>query len=160
MSMKVDSYERAWLIIASFMISGFVGAILYTAGKHAVVPPSGIETIDPTTVRINSDFARPRVVRAADGSSQVIGISEMFRFEPSTIRVLVGKPVTFRLTSPDVVHGFQVVGTNANVMVIPGYVSTFTVTFPRTGEYLLVCNEYCGLSHHLMAGKVIVEEAS
>jgi cytochrome c oxidase subunit 2 len=70
-----------------------------------------------------------------------------------------GRPVTFRLTSPDVVHGFQIVGTNANLMVVPGYVSEVTTTFPRAGEYLVVCNEYCGLSHHLMAARLIVEEA-
>ena len=35
-------------------------------------------------------------------------------------------------------------------MVIPGYVSEFTTVFERPGEYLIVCNEYCGLSHHVM----------
>jgi cytochrome c oxidase subunit 2 len=64
--------------------------------------------------------------------------------------------VTFRLTSADVIHGFQIVGTNANAMAIPGYVSQFTVTFDEPGEYLVVCNEYCGLLHHNMTGKVIV----
>lgn len=157
--MRVDLYERIWLLIAGLMIAGFVGAILYAAVSHAVVPPSRIETIDPTSVNVDSDFARPRAVRAADGSTVVVGVAEMFVFRPATIRVVAGKPVTFRLTSPDVVHGFQIVGTNANAMVVPGYVSEFTTSFPRPGEYLVVCNEYCGLSHHLMAGRLIVEEA-
>ena len=34
-----------------------------------------------------------------------------------------------------------------------------TTTFETPGEYLVVCNEYCGLGHHLMQGKVIVEAA-
>jgi cytochrome c oxidase subunit 2 len=67
--------------------------------------------------------------------------------------------VTFRLTSPDVIHGFQIVGTNVNMMIAPGYVNELTVSLPRVGEYLIVCNEYCGLSHHLMQGKLIVEPA-
>jgi cytochrome c oxidase subunit 2 len=33
-----------------------------------------------------------------------------------------------------------------------------TTTFRRPGEYLIVCNEYCGLAHHLMQAKVVVEE--
>lgn len=157
--MKVDVYERIWLFVAAFMIAGFVGAIVYAAASHAVVPPSRVETIDPTRVRIDSEFSRPRVLRAGDGSSRVVGVAEMFTFRPAVMRVLAGRPVTFRLTSPDVVHGFQIVGTNANLMVVPGYVSEVTTTFPRAGEYLVVCNEYCGLSHHLMAARLIVEEA-
>jgi cytochrome c oxidase subunit 2 len=79
----------------------------------------------------------------------------MFQFRPSVIRVPTG-PVRFRMTSPDVIHGFQIVGTNANVTVTPGYVSEFSINFDAPGEYLIVCNEFCGLSHHLMQGKLIV----
>jgi len=70
-----------------------------------------------------------------------------------------GQRVTFRMTSTDVTHGFLIVGTNANTMLVPGYVSQFTTVFQRPGEYLIVCNEYCGLGHHLMSAKLIVEEA-
>ena len=56
------------------------------------------------------------------------------------------------------VHGFEIVGTNANTMVIPGYVAQFTTRFTTPGEYLIVCHEYCGLGHHAMMGKLIVEE--
>jgi cytochrome c oxidase subunit 2 len=68
-------------------------------------------------------------------------------------------PVTFRLTSTDVVHGFQIVGTNGNTMILPGYVSQFTTSF-EPGEYLITCNEYCGLGHHMMAATLIVGEGS
>ena len=64
----------------------------------------------------------------------------------------------FRITSPDVLHGFQIVGTNVNVTVAPGYVSEVTTTFARPGEYLVVCNEYCGLAHHNMAAVIRVTE--
>jgi len=74
------------------------------------------------------------------------------------VRVPAGEPITFRMTSPDVIHGFQVVGTNANAMVVPGYITQFTTTFHQPGEYLVVCNEYCGLSHPLMQARLLVEE--
>jgi cytochrome c oxidase subunit 2 len=66
--------------------------------------------------------------------------------------------VTFHVTSRDVTHGFQVVGTNANTMVVPGQVSTLTVRFEETGtdEYGLLCNEYCGAAHHAMEGRIEV----
>jgi cytochrome c oxidase subunit 2 len=69
-------------------------------------------------------------------------------------------PITFRLTSSDVIHGFEVVGTNANAMAIPGYVSQFTVTFKTSGDYVIACNEYCGVMHHMMVGKLTVKPVS
>ncbi len=85
-------------------------------------------------------------------------MTELYRFTPSIIRVPAGKPIRFRLTSPYVLHGFQIVGTNANVVVAPGYVSELVTSFPKAGKYLIVCNEYCGLSHHLMQATLIVEQ--
>ena len=99
-----------------------------------------------------------RVTLTADGA-KVVMRTQMYSFVPGEVRVPRGKPVTFRVTSPDVLHGFQIVGTNANMMISPGYISQFTLTFPWAGEYLIVCNEFCGLGHHLMQGKLIVEEA-
>jgi cytochrome c oxidase subunit 2 len=87
-------------------------------------------------------------------------VAEMFFFDPDPIEVPAGRPVTFRLTSPDVIHGFEVVGTNANAMVIPGYVSEFTTTFAKPGEYMVVCHEYCGMLHHNMGATLVVQEAT
>jgi len=154
--MKIDLYERAWIYVAVVMIGGFLGAIVYGATFHAIHPPSHVETIDPLRVRVDTEFANPGVFSGEDGSVTVVAVAEMFRFEPAVMRVPLGKPVRFRITSPDVVHGFQVVGTNANVMAIPGYVTELELTFPQPGEYLVVCNEYCGLSHHLMSATLIV----
>ena len=81
----------------------------------------------------------------------------MFFWLPAEIHVPAGAPVTFRLTSIDVSHGFEIAKTNVNTMVLPGYVSQLTYTFDTPGEYLIVCNEYCGVGHHTMGGKIIVE---
>jgi cytochrome c oxidase subunit 2 len=60
------------------------------------------------------------------------------------------------VTSTDVVHGFEVVGTNINTMAVPGQVATITVEFDDPGQYGLVCNEYCGSGHHTMEGSLEV----
>jgi len=44
--------------------------------------------------------------------------------------------------------------TNANVMLIPGYVATFTTTFPKAGEQLMPCHEFCGSGHAAMWARV------
>jgi cytochrome c oxidase subunit II len=48
------------------------------------------------------------------------------------------------------VHGFLLPGTNVNTMVVPGFVSEVRTSFPAAGEYLMPCNEFCGLGHHAM----------
>jgi cytochrome c oxidase subunit 2 len=155
---RVDLYERFWLWCSAALIAAFLAAIGLSAALQAVHPPSHVETIDPTRVRTDTEFADPRVERRDDGSMLVVAVAELYQFRPGTIRVPAGVPVTFRITSPDVIHGFQIVGTNVNVMVAPGYVSQLTVTFDTPGEYLALCNEYCGLSHHLMQSRLVVEE--
>lgn len=155
--MKVDIYERFWMWGATVMIVGFLAAIVIASVTQAVQPPSHMETIDPATVFSDSEFSNPGVTIHDDGSATVVVRAELYVYYPRVIRVPQGKPVTFRMTSPDVLHGFQIVGTNANATVVPGYVTEFTLTFHEPGEKLIVCNEYCGLSHHLMQGALIVE---
>jgi cytochrome c oxidase subunit 2 len=148
--MKVDIYEKAWMWIAAVLIVAFLGAIVFAAGHSAIHPPSHVETINPATVYDSEEFGNT-------GSVRVTLVSEMFYFDPDEIVVPAGKPVTFRATSTDVIHGLLVAGTNTNAMIIPGYVTEFTVTFPEPGEYLMLCHEYCGMLHHEMQGVVIVE---
>ena len=85
---------------------------------------------------------------------RVIGVT--FAWLPAEATVPAATPITFHITAADVVHGFQIVGSNGQAMVIPGYISQFTTQFLTPGEYLIVCNEYCGVGHHMMAGKLIV----
>jgi cytochrome c oxidase subunit 2 len=157
--MKVDLYERIWMWAAGVIIAIFVGTIVLMAGIQAVHPASHIETVDPTRLNEHPEFANPGVTRRSDGSVVVSVVATMFSFAPDPIEVPATRAVTFRLTSGDVLHGLHVVGTNANTMAVPGYVSQFTVTFPKPGQYLITCHEYCGLLHHAMVGKLIVTEA-
>lgn len=155
--MHVDLYEKIWMWAAGVIIAVFLGAIVFSTVSQGRIPPSHVETIDPQAVWTDERFVDRSVRTLADGSVEVRIIALMFAFQPSEIRVPAGRKVTFRITSSDVVHGFQIVGTNGNTMVVPGYVSQFSTTFDSPGEYLIVCNEYCGLGHHGMFGKLIVE---
>ena len=154
--MNVEFYERLWMWASAGIIVIFLASIAYTTFGQAIQPPSHVETIDPETVRTDEEFGRPGVTIHADGSATVVVQAFVFAFLPNEIRVPRGRPVTFRLTSPDLIHGFQIVQTNANALVVPGYVSQFTTVFDRAGEYLIVCNEYCGLGHHNMFAKLLV----
>jgi cytochrome c oxidase subunit II len=154
--MKVDLYEKAWMWAAAGIVIVFMSSILFGSLVMASSPPSHVETIDPTTARTDPRFATLGVTMNPDGSATVTALAQMFSFSPGEIHIPADKEVTFRLTTPDVIHGFQIVSTNGNTMVVPGYVSTITTSF-AAGEYLIACNEYCGLGHHLMQAKLIAE---
>ena len=156
--MKVDVYERAWMWIAAVLIVGFLGAIIVAAGASAIRPPSHVEVINPEEVYDHDEFGSPGVETLDDGTIRVTMVGEMFFFDPDEMVVPVNTPVTFRITSTDVIHGILIAGTNTNAMIIPGYVTEFTITFPKPGEYLMMCHEYCGTLHHEMVGALIVEK--
>jgi cytochrome c oxidase subunit 2 len=155
--MNVPLYEKVWMWASGVLIVAFVATIVVGLAGSALQPPSHVETIDLTKVWNDDRFQHRGVTPSAKGAT-VVMIAMMFAFQPAEIHVPAGKPVTFRLTSADVIHGFSIVGTNGNTMVVPGYISQFTTVFRTPGEYLIVCNEYCGLSHHLMSAKLIVED--
>ncbi len=70
------------------------------------------------------------------------------------------KDQTYRLhlSSMDWQHGFSLQPININLQVLPGYEMVLTVTPDQSGEYAVVCNEYCGIGHHTMLGKIYVKE--
>jgi cytochrome c oxidase subunit II len=60
------------------------------------------------------------------------------------------------LSSMDYQHGFSLQPVNINIQVHPGYEHVLTITPNQTGQYGIVCNEYCGLGHHTMIGRIYV----
>ena len=74
----------------------------------------------------------------------------------------LGSKLKFIATTRDVIHGFEVAGTNINMMLEPGYVSEYIAEVNQAGEYLIVCNEYCGIGHAMMYSmlKVVDEDAT
>ena len=155
--MNVDRYERFWMWAAAIIIAVFITMTGISAVAYGIRPPSHIEMIDPTQVMSDPRFAQPGVTTDASGHVTVTMVGGMFFWLPAEIHVPAGRPVTFRLTAMDVSHGFEIAKTNVNTMVLPGYVSQLTYTFTTPGEYLVVCNEYCGVGHHTMGARVIVE---
>lgn len=69
-----------------------------------------------------------------------------------------GKTYKLHLSSMDIQHGFSLLPINMNLMVLPGYDYVATITPTTTGEFHIVCNEFCGVGHHMMVGKMYVRE--
>ncbi|MFB6196825.1 MAG: cytochrome c oxidase subunit II [Halobacteriaceae archaeon] len=158
--MNIHVFEKIWLGVSLLLIVSFIGTIVYgslVAGVSMVDDEGG--TVDPSNIVGSENFREPGVYRSSDGTYDVYIIARQFAFSPGTgqaIRIPADTKVTLHITSGDVVHGFQVTGTNINTMVIPGQVSQMTVKFDEPGTYHIVCNEYCGAGHHVMEGTIEV----
>ncbi len=62
------------------------------------------------------------------------------------------------LSSMDWQHGFSLQPLNINLQIVPGYEMVTTMAPDSAGEFGVICNEYCGIGHHTMVGKIYVKE--
>jgi len=150
--------ERRWAYVVGAIIVFLIAMMIITGLHWAAMPPSRVETIDPKTLHISGEFVESNLGTTIDANGRVTVrlIAQQYSFEPPCIVVPAQMPVTFRGTSTDAIHGFVVGTTNANTMLIPGFVATFTTTFNKTGEDLMPCHEYCGTGHEAMWARVQV----
>ncbi|MFD2208458.1 cytochrome c oxidase subunit II [Virgibacillus halophilus] len=150
-------YEKLWLILSSALIIGFMSLTGYQAFAKEMGPATHKEIIDSQKVDQTKPFDQPGVHKVGKNEYEVVMTLQIFSFTPNNIEIPKGAKVTFIMTSKDVVHGFEVAGTNINAMVMPGYIQKVTQTFHKPGEYLVLCNEYCGSGHQMMSTTITVK---
>lgn len=102
-------------------------------------------------------FQKGEVIAHDSGHYEVHYVAKMWSFEPNEVHVPPGAQVDIYLTSTDVTHGFEIPGTDVNLMAVPGVVNYARVKFPDIGTRSVICHEYCGTGHHDMAAKIFVE---
>ena len=154
--------ERRWALAVGIVIALLVVMMIVTGLHWAAMPPSRVETVDVKTLHLAGEFVEGNLGTAigSDGKVTVRLVAQQYSFEPQCIVVPAGMPVTFRGTSTDAIHGFVIGTTNANTMLVPGFVATFTTTFQQPGEHLMPCHEYCGTGHEAMWARVRVVPAA
>lgn len=149
--------EEIWLTLSSAILVLFMLIIGYQTVALGMGPPSGKEVIDPQKVDQTAPFDKPGVFKVGENEYDVVMTLQAFSFNPANIEIPVGAKVNFILTSKDVSHGFAIAGTNVNAMVLPGHIQRTSQTFSKPGSYLVLCNEYCGAGHQLMATTITVK---
>ena len=78
--------------------------------------------------------------------------------DDATVHIPVGGPVRFWLRSKDVLHNFTVAQFRVKMDLVPGMESYMWFEPTKVGEYEVLCEELCGMAHHAMRGRVIVDE--
>lgn len=160
-----EGAERLWIGIALIWCLIMFIAMPYwhfkgkqnsTGESYRVDPKAFNERIEKyvQTNKVGEELGIP-VVEAAPGSDVYL-LGQMWRWYPV---LKLKKDQTYRLhiSSIDLQHGFSLMPMNMNFQVLPGYDHVLTITPTSTGTFPIICNEFCGIGHHLMTGRIIVE---
>lgn len=152
----IHRYEKFFLGSTLVMLGVGLVAVMSSFFVNDLELPSPVKTVDPATFTSEPPFDKPGLFEVGENEYDAIITAQAWAFIPSQITVPVGSKVNFKIGSVDVVHGMIVHGTDVNLTIVPGQISEATATFDDAGEFLFVCSEYCGILHHNMAGRVIV----
>ena len=147
-----------WCLIMFLMMPywHFKGKQNSTGEAYRVTPEAFIERVNRAveTQSVGDEMGIPIVEPTPGGDAYMLG--RMWQWYPI---LKLKKDQTYRLhvSATDLQHGFSLLPVNMNFHILPGYDHVLEITPTSAGEFQVVCNEFCGIGHHLMTGKIIVE---
>jgi cytochrome c oxidase subunit II len=160
----VHGAEKVWLGVAfawCMVLFAMMPLWHWKGGQN----PSGIRAkVDPQVFaeRVDEFIAEWQVgeengfpIVEPPPGSDIYLLGRMWAWEP-ILKLQKDAEYILHLSSLDVNHGFALYPINVNFQVVPGYDYGLRVTPTEAGEFLIICNEFCGINHHNMLGKVIV----
>lgn len=142
----MDRLEKNVIIVSIGVMVVFAAMVLYASYGVGIELPTHHVHVAP--------FTEESVIPGENHRFEVHYVAKMWAFEPAELVLPENADVDLYVSSVDVNHGFQILGTNVNLMAVPGAVNNARQRFHRKGEYLVVCHEYCGLNHQRMFGKI------
>jgi len=161
-----EPHEKIWVTIA-FIWCMILFAMMPFWHLRGGQNPTGIRArVEPADFaartrefvadyQIGQDQGMPIV--APPPGADVYLMGSMWQWMP-ILQLESGVEYTLHLSSSDVNHGFNLHPFNVNFQVVPGYDYALKITPSEPGEYRIVCNEFCGVNHHTMIGRIIVVE--
>lgn len=159
--------ERVWVTVAFVWgLILFSGMIVWTDIGDQQTPVESYRIDEEAFATEVDAFVEARQVDERDGVPVVAPQpgedaylnASQFQFRP-IIQLEQGETYRLLVSSTDVQHGLSLQEIGYNFQVLPGYLYVIELTPEDTGEFPLVCNEYCGLGHHVMTGMIrVVDE--
>jgi cytochrome c oxidase subunit 2 len=163
----IDRVEGTWIAIALTwcLVMFFMMIAWHVWGRQnlstetyrttpAMFSAKAQAVVDRYTVRTETADKVPVV--APPPGSDVYMIARLWAFWP-ILELQKGQSYRLHLTSMDYNHGFSLQPANVNIQVVPGYEHVITITPNQSGTFSVVCNEYCGINHHTMVGRIHVK---
>lgn len=110
----------------------------------------------PTCLTDIKPFQKGELIAHSPTHYELHYVARMWKFEPEDVTVPAGSTVDIYLSAADVTHGLILLGTNLNLMAVPGVVNYARVKFDKPNVYQLLCHEFCGAGHDRMAAELHV----
>jgi cytochrome c oxidase subunit 2 len=107
--------------------------------------------------KVGDDRGIPIVQPPPGADVYLVGLT--FQWYP-ILRLEQGKEYMLHMSSLDVNHGFSLYPLNVNFAVVPTFDYALRVTPTAAGDFRIICNEFCGIGHHTMVGRVIVVDSA
>jgi cytochrome c oxidase subunit 2 len=165
---KAHKAEKVWVAIA-FVWCMILFAMMPLWHWRGGQNPSGIRRkVDPQAFHARTvEFARQYQIGTDRGipiaapppGAHVYLTAMAFQWYP-ILQLERGKEYMLHLSALDVNHGFSLYPINVNFQVVPGYDYGLKVTPTASGDFRIICNEFCGIGHHTMVGRVIVVDSA
>lgn len=162
----VEKVELIWIFIAflwglfmfGFMIAWhFIGQQNLNKEAYRVAPAAYEAKVEAFAnkykVREEKDIP---VVKPPPGTDVYL-LGRLWQWWP-ILELEKGVSYRIHISSLDWQHGFSLQPININIQVQPGYEHVITLTPTEAGEFGVICNEYCGIGHHTMTGKIYVTD--
>ena len=149
----VPKLERRIVIISTAFVLTLFGLAALALNLFHVGLPTCLADIKP--------FQKGELITHSPTHYELHYVARMWKFEPEDVMVPAGSTVDIYVSTADVTHGLILLGTNLNLMVVPGVVNYARVHFDRPGVHQLLCHEFCGTGHDRMTARLrVVDEAT
>jgi cytochrome c oxidase subunit 2 len=109
--------------------------------------------VEQYKVREEGDTGIPVVRPPAGGDAYML--ARLWEWWP-VLELQKGQTYRLHLSSMDWLHGWSLQPVNINIEVHPDYEMILTIKPTETGTFGVVCNEYCGVGHSQMVGRIHV----
>jgi cytochrome c oxidase subunit II len=143
--------ERRIIIISTAFVLTLFGVAALAVNLFHVGLPTCLADIKP--------FQKGELIAHSPTHYELHYVARMWKFEPEDVMVPAGSTVDIYVSTPDVTHGLILLGTDLNLMVVPGVVNYARVHFDKPGVHQLLCHEFCGTGHDRMSANLrVVDE--
>ncbi|QDX81223.1 cytochrome C oxidase subunit II [Denitratisoma sp. DHT3] len=163
----IDKIEWTWILIALTWSLFMFGMMVYwhINGKQnlstevykttrEMYAAKAEKMVSEYQIRTETEQNIP-VVKVPEGGDAYL-IARLWQWWP-ILELEKGKTYRLHLSAMDYQHGFSLQPVNINIQVLPGYDHVVKITPNKEGVYSIVCNEYCGIGHHTMLGRIYVK---
>jgi cytochrome c oxidase subunit 2 len=161
---RVERGELVWIAIAFLwgLVMFFMMVYWHLEGQqnlsnevYRVSPEKYLAKTEKFTeqYKVREEAGIP--VAKAPAGSDVYMLARLWEWWP-ILELEKGQTYRVHLSSVDWQHGFSLQPVNVNIQVHPGLEHVVTITPTQSGEFSVVCNEFCGIGHHTMIGRIHV----